>query len=86
MPEGDLRVPIPAIEPYSSAFGWAESEQGDCIHWLMVGEHNTVYRLHVRSAAYTLWPACAASGPGNIIPDFPMINKSFELSYACVDR
>jgi len=85
-PEGDLRVAIPAIKPYSAGFGWAESEQGEAVHWLMVGENNTIYRLHARAAAYTLWPACAAAGPGNIIPDFPMINKSFELSYACVDR
>jgi len=23
---------------------------------------------------------------GNLLPDFPLINKSFELCYACVDR
>jgi len=24
--------------------------------------------------------------PGNLVPDFPLINKSFELCYACTDR
>jgi Ni,Fe-hydrogenase III large subunit len=24
--------------------------------------------------------------PGNMVPDFPLINKSFELCYACLDR
>jgi Ni,Fe-hydrogenase III large subunit len=24
--------------------------------------------------------------PGNLLPDFPLINKSFELCYACADR
>jgi Ni,Fe-hydrogenase III large subunit len=28
----------------------------------------------------------AAAVPGNMIPDFPLINKSFELCYACLDR
>ena len=86
MPQGPLKVDIPAIQPYSSGFGWCESPQGNNIHWLMVGENNTVYRLHARAAAYPNWPALTVAAPGNIIPDFPLINKSFELSYACVDR
>lgn len=86
MPGGPLKVDIPRIKPYSCGFGWSESPQGDCIHWLMVGENNTIYRLFVRAAAYCNWPALTVAAPGNIIPDFPLINKSYELSYACLDR
>ena len=31
-------------------------------------------------------PALAFAVINNIVPDFPIINKSFELCYACVDR
>lgn len=86
MPQGPLRADIPAIKPYSSGFGWSESSQGSNVHWLMVGENNTVYRLFVRAAAYPNWPALTVAAPGNIIPDFPLVNKSYELSYACLDR
>jgi len=86
MPEGPLKVDIPEIKPYSSGFGWSESSQGHCVHWLMVGKDNTIYRLFVRAAAYCNWPALTVAAPGNIIPDFPLINKSYELSYACLDR
>jgi hydrogenase-4 component G len=86
MPEGELRRPIPSIPPYSSGFGWVESSQGGTIHWLMTGKDDTVYRLFVRAAAYPNWPALTVAAPGNIIPDFPLVNKSFELSYACLDR
>ena len=86
MPAGPLRVEIPAIAPYSSGFGWSESSQGNCLHWLMTGKDNTIYRLFVRAAAYPNWPALTVAAPGNIIPDFPLINKSYELSYACLDR
>ena len=43
-------------------------------------------RLFVRSASYPNWPALTVAVQGDIIPDFPLINKSFELCYACIDR
>lgn len=84
--QGALIVPIPEIKPYSSGLGWSESPRGSNLHWLMVGEDNEIYRYVVRSASYANWPAVTVATPGNIIPDFPLINKSFELCYACLDR
>jgi Ni,Fe-hydrogenase III large subunit len=81
-----LVVKIPEIEPYSTGLGWSESARGSNLHWLMVGKNNTIYRYFVRSASYANWPALTVAAPGNIIPDFPLINKSFELCYACLDR
>jgi Ni,Fe-hydrogenase III large subunit len=43
-------------------------------------------RVHLRTGSYANWPALAHTTAGNLIPDFPLINKSFELCYACVDR
>jgi Ni,Fe-hydrogenase III large subunit len=43
-------------------------------------------RLRLRTASYANWPALARATAGNLLPDFPLINKSFELCYACVDR
>lgn len=45
-----------------------------------------VTRLHLRTASFANWPVVAAAVPGHLLPDFPLINKSFELCYACVDR
>jgi Ni,Fe-hydrogenase III large subunit/Ni,Fe-hydrogenase III component G len=84
--QGVLQRPIGTLTPYTSGLGWSESPRGGNIHWLMVGPGNTVYRYFVRSASYPNWPAVAVAAPGNIIPDFPLINKSFELCYACIDR
>ena len=41
---------------------------------------------HLRSASFANWPVVAAAVPGDLVPDFPLINKSFELCYACTDR
>lgn len=81
-----LKAELPPLKPFASGFGWSESARGSNIHWLMTGKNNTIYRLFVRSASYPNWPALAVAVPGNIIPDFPLINKSFELCYACTDR
>jgi Ni,Fe-hydrogenase III large subunit len=45
-----------------------------------------VARLHLRTGSYANWPPLAHAAAGNLLPDFPLINKSFELCYACVDR
>jgi Ni,Fe-hydrogenase III large subunit len=43
-------------------------------------------RIHVISASYRNWPVVLRAMEGNIIPDFPLVNKSFNLCYACADR
>ena len=45
-----------------------------------------IKRVHLRSASFNNWQALAKCTIGNLLPDFPLINKSFELCYACVDR
>jgi Ni,Fe-hydrogenase III large subunit len=47
---------------------------------------NVVERVHFISASYRNWPAVAHATTGNIVPDAPLVNKSFNLCYACADR
>ncbi|MBZ4653197.1 MAG: nickel-dependent hydrogenase family protein [Peptococcaceae bacterium] len=83
---GEIAEPLGHLPPYQYALGYAESPRGEDMHWLMTGENNTIYRYRVRSASYTNWPVVPLAVRGNIVPDFPLINKSFELCYACLDR
>ncbi len=75
--------PIPANR---TAFAVTESPRGENLHWVRTAADGTIGRYRVRSASYPNWPAVAAAVPGNMVPDFPLINKSFELCYACLDR
>jgi Ni,Fe-hydrogenase III large subunit len=43
-------------------------------------------RLRLRTSSYANWPTVALAANGELLPEFPLINKSFELCYACVDR
>jgi len=65
--------------------GLVESPRGAT---LCVVEQNggRLERLHLRTGSYANWPVVAHAAAGNLLPDFPLINKSFELCYACADR
>ena len=62
-----------------------EGPRGETVCALEI-EDGRIRRLHLRTASYANWPALAEATAGNLLPDFPLINKSFELCYACVDR
>lgn len=66
--------------------GVVESARGALTHWLHLAPDGRIADWRVRSASHALWPALAQSVPGNIVPDFPLINKSFNLCYACCDK
>jgi Ni,Fe-hydrogenase III large subunit/Ni,Fe-hydrogenase III component G len=85
LPEGPLAVDLPPLSA-GVAFALSESPRGENMHWLRVNAAGLIERYRVRSASYPNWPAVVASAPGNMVPDFPLINKSFELCYACLDR
>lgn len=68
------------------SWGISESPRGSNFHYVALDNEGKIDRLFVRSASYANWPAVPFAVTGNIIPDFPLINKSFELCYACIDR
>jgi Ni,Fe-hydrogenase III large subunit/Ni,Fe-hydrogenase III component G len=85
-PSGPIRAA--RCHPIISAIGIGavESPRGADVHWLKLDGSGRIDRLRVRSASFANWPLVAAAVPGNLVPDFPLINKSFELCYACLDR
>ena len=87
LPGGAIAAPL-AAEPHvgESSVAGVEGPRGASWVWLRAGADGTVDRLHLRSASFANWPVVAAAVPGNLVPDFPLINKSFELCYACTDR
>ncbi len=71
--------------PPASAPRRVESPRGATVCVLETAD-GLVERVHLRTGSYANWPVLARVVPGNIVPDFPLINKSFELCYACADR
>jgi Ni,Fe-hydrogenase III large subunit len=84
LPEGCLYQPLPEAAT-GSAFAAVESPRGELLYWLQL-EEGRIKRCHVRSPSFQNWPALPLAVAGNIIADFPLINKSFNLSYSGCDR
>lgn len=82
MPQGKVWEAIGGLQPYKTAFAMTEAPRGENIHWIMTGENDTLYRYKIRTPSFCNWPALCHAVKGNIVPDFPLINKSFNLSYA----
>ena len=68
--------------------GWAltlvEAARGQNLHWLYL-RNGVIERYKVRTASFCNWQAIEHAVLGNIVPDFPLINKSLNLSYAGTD-
>ena len=71
--------------PIALAVARVESPRGETV-CAVEQDMFRVERLHLRTGSYANWPSLAFATAENLLPDFPLINKSFELCYACVDR
>jgi Ni,Fe-hydrogenase III large subunit len=52
---------------------------------LDTADGNRIHRLHPHDPSWQNWPLVERAVLGNIVPDFPLINKSFNLSYSGQD-
>ena len=66
----------------TSPEGWIEGWRGDVFIALETGTNGTISRCHCHDPSWQNWPALEHAIIGNIVPDFPLINKSFNLNYA----
>ena len=75
----------PVAEERQIGVGRVESPRGatSCV---LERDGDRIERVHLRTGSYANWPVVAHAAADNLLPDFPLINKSFELCYACADR
>ncbi len=84
LPAGSVLVPVPAAGN-AEALSAVESPRGELLYWVRIRD-GKIARCHIKSPSFQNWPALPLAMPGNIIADFPLINKSFNLSYSGCDR
>jgi len=85
LPAGAVRAPLAPASEGAFGLGWVEGWRGEVLVALEAGSGGRVRRCHPHDPSWQNWPALEHAVIGNIVPDFPLINKSFNLSYAGAD-
>lgn len=84
LPDGDLCMefePVAGGEGVGVIEGW----RGEVLVGVAVGAAARLARVHPHDPSWQAWPALEHAVMNDIVPDFPLINKSFNLSYSGVD-
>ena len=82
LPRGATRVPCGPLRPNELGVALTEGWRGEIVHAVVTDGSGNVRRHKVTDPSFHNWAALALALPGNQISDFPLCNKSFNLSYA----
>lgn len=80
---GVLAAPRPtSIAAGRSGVGIVEGWRGSIVHRVELAADGTLTRVKIVDPSFANWPALPVALTDTIVPDFPLTNKSFNLSYA----
>ena len=85
LPTGAHVTAVRTPESGSFGVGFIEGWRGPVFVALEAGPDGSVRRCHPHDPSWQNWLAVEHAILGNIVPDFPLINKSFNLSYSGAD-
>ena len=82
LPSRPICAPPGHFDAFTPAFGIVEGWRGRIVHWIMTGDNGRLHRVKIVDPSFFNWPALSRALVGNIVPDFPLCNKSFNQSYS----
>ena len=80
-PPGETVIALTLESGAAFGAGWIEGWRGEVFVALEL-QGGRIVRCHCHDPSWQNWPALEHAVIGNIVPDFPLINKSFNLSYS----
>jgi Ni,Fe-hydrogenase III large subunit len=86
LPTGGIWASVGELPANRVALGYVEGWRGEIFHWIRTLPGNRLARCKIKDPSLQNWPALSEAILGNIVPDFPVINKSLNLSYSGTDR
>ena len=84
-PGGQLSLPLEKLPAQGFGAGMVEGWRGEVLVAIHADTDGNLARVHPHDPSWQNWPALEHAILGNIVPDFPLINKSFNLSYSGQD-
>jgi Ni,Fe-hydrogenase III large subunit len=79
--QGGAAAVIKSLPPESMTVSMVEGPRGEIIHILITGSNGEVIRYKIKDASFNNWFALGLAMRNEGISDFPICNKSFDLSY-----
>jgi Ni,Fe-hydrogenase III large subunit/Ni,Fe-hydrogenase III component G len=77
----EFTAAIPSVRGPRSGVGIAEGWRGTIVHRVEI-DGGRITRAKIVDPSWFNWPALPVAMADTIVPDFPLTNKSFNLSYA----
>jgi Ni,Fe-hydrogenase III large subunit len=85
LPAGDLHRELPALAPESLTVSLVEGWRGEVVHIALTDAQGKFSRYKIVDPSFRNWSGLAMALRGEQISDFPLCNKSFNLSYCGFD-
>ena len=82
LPGGELRGECGPLAPDRVGVSLVEGWRGEILHVVMTDRDGKIARYKVKDPSFHNWTGLSQSLRGQSVSDFPLINKSFNLSYA----
>jgi len=82
LPDGAICVDWKAPVANAEGLGLVEGWRGEILCYVRFGEAGRIARFFPRDPSWLNWPALEQLIDGNIVPDFPVCNKSVNGSYS----
>ncbi len=82
LPSGEVKAGFKTPTSDVSGFSVIEGWRGEIVYWVQSGPNGEINRCMVRDPSSVCWIALEQAIHGNIVPDFPLCNKSFNQSYS----
>jgi len=82
LPEGPTRAQLPPLPPDRLTVSMVEGWRGEIVYVAVTGADGRLARCKVTDPSFHNWMGLAQALRGQQISDFPLCNKSFNLSYA----
>jgi Ni,Fe-hydrogenase III large subunit/Ni,Fe-hydrogenase III component G len=82
LPSGAISTPTDGqLRPNKTGISVVEGWRGDIVYVVRTDDNGKISRVKVRDASFLNWQAFPHVVEGEMVPDFPLCNKSFNLSY-----
>lgn len=82
LPSGEIQSEVGELKSYSGVVSIVEGWRGEIVHIAFTNENGNLTQYKIKDPSFNNWYGLSLALRKTAISDFPLCNKSFDLSYA----